>query len=166
MQASLFAEGRCGVGGVQVVRNVSPEETGGALSVAIADDCDLLVDVLRDLIFHNLNGQSWTSKSFEELTEAVRAGQQFDLILLDYNMPDLRGLDGLAQLTRLTSTPVALLSGGVPHGVVCEAMQLGACGYVPKSLPPRLIVDGIRAMAEGQVFPPDHYLKMMQAGLS
>lgn len=158
--------GRSGVGGVQVAKNERLETLEGTLNVAIVDDCELLVDVLRDLIFHNLNGRSWTSESFEDLTDAIRLGHRFDLILLDYNLPDLRGLDGLAQLIKLTSVPVALLSGGVPHGTVCDAIELGACGYIPKSLPPRLILEGVDAMVGGQTFAADHYLKKMQNAFS
>jgi len=78
-----------------------------------------------------------------ELTEARegRAGielatsQAFDCILVDYNLPDMNGLDLLAELrARLgIATPIVMLTGSGNESIAVEAMKRGAQDYLPKT---------------------------------
>ena len=58
-----------------------------------------------------------------------------DCVLLDYQLPDLDGLEFLAQLADeqgVTSIPVIMLTGRGSEIVVAEAMRSGAADYIPK----------------------------------
>lgn len=58
--------------------------------------------------------------------------QRFDVLLVDLNLPDSRGLDTLAILSRFCK-PIVVLSGVDDDDVVSCAARLGAEGYVRKS---------------------------------
>jgi diguanylate cyclase (GGDEF)-like protein len=78
-----------------------------------------------------------------DMREARTAGQGlelaaaggFDCVLVDYNLPDMNGLDLLAELrSRLgIGIPVVMLTGSGNESIAVEAMKRGAHDYLPKS---------------------------------
>jgi DNA-binding response OmpR family regulator len=67
--------------------------------------------------------------------QALLAGGQPDLLILDINMPEVSGLDML-EFVRLRrkfkNLPVIMLSSEAADVMVDKAMQMGADGYVMK----------------------------------
>lgn len=67
------------------------------------------------------------------------------LLLLDYNMPKMTGLEVLAKLREAHSEiPVVIVSAQSSLGVVNEAVRLGAVGYVLKHAPKAESVEALR----------------------
>lgn len=66
--------------------------------------------------------------------ERVR-NEQFDCILVDYNLPDMNGLDLLGELHSHVgfAVPVVMLTGNGSESIAVEAMKRGAQDYLPKS---------------------------------
>ncbi|HAY23213.1 MAG TPA: sigma-54-dependent Fis family transcriptional regulator [Desulfobacterales bacterium] len=89
------------------------------------------------------------------------AGEQFDLILLDYKMPGLNGLDTLREVRRLqVKTPVIIMTAYGTTDTAIEAMKLGAYDYLLKPFDreelQRIAADALevnRLMKEGVSFP-------------
>jgi DNA-binding response OmpR family regulator len=72
-------------------------------------------------------------------TEAIEAmgnaQRQFDVVLLDYMMPGVNGLNVLQWMhEQKNDTPVIMLTGAGTEHVAVEAMKLGAYDYVQKDL--------------------------------
>ncbi|MCE9573836.1 MAG: sigma-54 dependent transcriptional regulator, partial [Deltaproteobacteria bacterium] len=68
-------------------------------------------------------------------TEAEAAGRPFDVVLLDYYMPDTGGGDVLRELSAHNSDArVIIMSGREPGDVAVEAMRLGAFDFISKPL--------------------------------
>ncbi|UCD72084.1 MAG: response regulator, partial [Syntrophobacterales bacterium] len=68
--------------------------------------------------------------------EGLKAFQQegFDLVLLDYSLPGMNGLDVLRKMKEMDyDTPVIIVTGQGNEKVAVEAMKLGAYDYVIKS---------------------------------
>ena len=68
------------------------------MRILIADDHELL----RDTLVHFLSGEpgieTAVAASLPEALTTVAASGPFDLVLLDYAMPGMEGLDGLARM--------------------------------------------------------------------
>jgi CheY-like chemotaxis protein len=71
-------------------------------------------------------------------TDGVRTALdgEFDLVLLDYALPDMTGLEVLLQLTeKRPELPVVIVSGFGSEYVAARGLQVGAVGYVNKDAP-------------------------------
>jgi two-component system chemotaxis response regulator CheY len=95
------------------------EEMGRAIS--------LMLKLLDCVTKHFLNSRT--------AAQALLAGGNPDLMILDINMPEVSGLDMLEFLRRRKewkNLPVIMLSSEAADVTVDQAMQLGADAYVMK----------------------------------
>jgi RNA polymerase sigma factor (sigma-70 family) len=86
--------------------------------------------------------------------EALRlaAELQPDVVLLDIAMPDMDGIEICRRLKRsLPNTAVLVLSAFDTEEAVMAALTAGASGYVIKTISHQRLVEGIRAIARGEM---------------
>ena len=75
------------------------------------------------------------SSGSEAIETIGNAPDQFDIVLLDYMMPGVNGLNVLQWMhEQKNDTPVIMLTGAGTQHVAVEAMKLGAYDYVQKDL--------------------------------
>lgn len=90
------------------------------------------------------------------LTAALEADRDCDLVLLDLNMPGVRGFSGLLLLrAQYPDIPVMIISAVEDGTVVRRAFELGAAGYLHKSVGPTEIRRSIETVLSGEVFVPE-----------
>ncbi len=129
------------------------------MKILIADDHDLLRDSLVAFVEAAGGIQASTASNLDEVFEAIEANDRFDLVLLDYKMPGMNGLEGIKRTLALIDAPrVALISGEAGRSVAEAAIEVGAAGFIPKTLPAKSLVNAIRFMAAGEKFIPADYL--------
>lgn len=129
------------------------------MKILIADDHDLLRDTLVMFLEGEGNIEVVTSKDFDSAMQAVSDKGPFDLIMLDYNMPGMSGLNGLKKALELDGSPrVALMSGVASKSVAEEALAIGAAGFVPKTLTAKSLVNAVRFMAMGEQYAPIDFM--------
>lgn len=127
--------------------------------VLLADDHDLVRDTLADYLRHEGGFEVAVAGGLEEALDAVRAQGGFDLVLLDYRMPGMEALAGLARMQAQAACPVAILSGTAPPEVARRALRAGAAGFLPKTLSPRALIAAVRCILDGEVFEPREFLE-------
>ncbi|MFP3980380.1 MAG: sigma-54-dependent transcriptional regulator [Desulfobacterales bacterium] len=99
--------------------------------ILIIDDDEGLVHFLRR--FFQRKGYAVTACSGGRQAIEKTAKDSFDLILLDYKMPDLNGLDILAEIRRNEiKTPVIIITAYGTTNLAIEAMKYGAYDYLIK----------------------------------
>ena len=90
------------------------------------------------------------------LNAALEADRDCDLVLLDLNMPGVRGFSGLLLLrAQYPDVPVAIISAVEDGSVIRRAFELGASGYLHKSVGPPEIRRAIETVLSGEVFVPE-----------
>jgi two-component system nitrate/nitrite response regulator NarL len=123
--------------------------------VLVADDHPLYRDgVVRAL---SASGQVEVVGEVGDGREALAEIQTKtpDVALLDYKLPSLDGVAIAHAITRDgLPTRVLLLSAFTESGLVYEALQTGAAGYLPKEARREQIVDSVLACARGETVVP------------
>ncbi len=103
--------------------------------ILLVDDHEL-VRVGVKTMYTEINGApiEWLdASSLQEALTLYREDSRIDAVLLDLNLADCKGLQGLRQfLQTFPSARVAVFSGTQDEFVVRQARALGAVGYVPK----------------------------------
>ena len=92
----------------------------------------------------------------EGLSAALAADRDCDLVLLDLNMPGVRGFSGLLLLrAQYPDVPVMIISAVEEGAVIRRAFELGAAGYLHKSVGPPEIRRAIETVLAGEMFVPE-----------
>jgi DNA-binding NarL/FixJ family response regulator len=86
-------------------------------------------------------------RSLEEARAACREQGGFDLVLLDLNLPDAKGLQGLRTLIdECPDIPFAMLTGTQDEFVIRQAQAMGAVGYLLKSWTPDRLKQALKSL--------------------
>ena len=144
--------------------NAVPAQRGSKLSddvqyrLVIADDHPLFRGALRAAVSALLpNAEITEAGTFDEVVNLLERGTEVDLVLLDLAMPGARGFSGLMYLrAQYPSVPVAVVSANDDPAAIRRCMQIGASGFIPKTLG----IDGMRTaiskiLGGGVWTPPD-----------
>jgi DNA-binding NarL/FixJ family response regulator len=90
------------------------------------------------------------------LSAALEGDRDCDLVLLDLNVPGARGFSGLLLLrAQYPDVPVMIISAVEDPGVIRSAIDLGAAGYLHKSVGPPEIRRAIETVLAGEMFVPE-----------
>lgn len=84
----------------------------------------------------------------KEAVEAVKEND-YGLILMDWNMPNMLGIDAVKEIRALgNTTPIIMVTTEAEKSRVVEALKAGANNYIIKPFEPTTIVDKIKAVLE------------------
>ncbi len=126
--------------------------------IVIVDDHPLFRGALNQALNTAIVGvQILEAGSLEELSQTLDKHKDIDLVLLDLSMPGVQGLSGLLFLrAQSPEIPVVVVSAFEDPTIIRRALEFGASGYVPKSLPVEKIREAVRQILDGGVWsPPD-----------
>ena len=129
------------------------------MRILIADDHDLLRETLSMFLASEGSIDTALASTLDEALDFIHSEEKFDLIILDYNMPGMAGLNGLKRAMEASGgSPVALMSGIASRAVAEEALAFGAAGFVPKTLAAKTLVNAVRFMAMGEKYAPIDFM--------
>lgn len=120
--------------------------------ILIADDNPQVRSGLRHLVEQDANWEVCAEAI--DGREAVQRTREFspDLVLLDFQMPVMDGLQAAREIAKVSpAIPVLLCSAHLSTVLIGEAQRIGIQGAVSKSNA-RSIVDGIRALLRHEPF--------------
>jgi len=126
------------------------------MRIVIADDHPLIRGALRSAVLALVGDADLIEAgSFEELAPAFSNGT-VDLVLLDLTMPGVQGFSGLLYLRALhPATPVIIVSANEDRTIIRRCIELGASGYIPKSLDGTAMSAAIQMVLDGGNWTPD-----------
>jgi len=125
------------------------------MRILIADDHDLLRDTLKVYLEGIGDFDTVAVHDLPSALSMIDADEEFDVVLLDLNMPGMNGLDGLQKaLDAREGLRVALISGAATREVAEQALDMGAAGFLPKSLPAKSLANAVKFMAMGEQYAP------------
>ncbi|MBL6608140.1 MAG: response regulator transcription factor [Rhodobacteraceae bacterium] len=129
------------------------------MRILIADDHDLLRETLSMFLASEGSIDTALASTLDAALDFIHSEEKFDLIMLDYNMPGMAGLNGLKRAMEASDgSPVALMSGIASRSVAEEALAFGAAGFVPKTLAAKTLVNAVRFMAMGEKYAPIDFM--------
>lgn len=125
--------------------------------ILIVDDHPLVRDGLRSLIAVTFDEcDILEAANIEEALTTLSRQDEFDLVLLDFNVPDTSRLEGLKRIrSEYPMVPIVMVSGEFDRNIVREAVAIGAAGFIPKSLKRSAIVDALHRVISGEIYIPD-----------
>ncbi|WP_283179168.1 response regulator [Gemmobacter sp. 24YEA27] len=86
------------------------------LSVLIADDHTLILEIIGLVLENSPDIRLSTAISVDGAIEQLKKNGEFDLILLDLDMPGMHGVETLKQITALNAgKPVGIITGALPR---------------------------------------------------
>src|SRR3990167_5112440 len=128
-----------------------------AYEILIADDHPLFRSALQQALSLGLGPdvRLVEAASIAELEACLAEKADWDLVLLDLNMPGAYGFSGLVLLRgQYPQIPVVMVSAQEDPAVIVRAREFGASGFIPKSSPLESIQQGVRAVLDGDVWWP------------
>lgn len=149
-----------------------------AYEILIADDHPLFRSALQQALTLGLGPDMHLveAASIAELEVRLNERSDWDLVLLDLNMPGAYGFSGLVLLRgQYPHIPVVMISAQEEPAVVARAKEFGASGFIPKSSSLEVIQEAVRVVLDGDLWWPiqspeaaqlSEEVKAVTAGLS
>ena len=140
-----------------------PEPTNRAVTVLLVDDHALFREglklQLRELDESIVCLEAGTCE--EALALAPRA---VDLVLLDYGLPGMQGLEAIAKIKETFHAPVTIVSATDDAQTIRNAITHGAVGFIPKTMAKREFFAALGLVRAGVVYLPAQVLFGAGAG--
>jgi DNA-binding NarL/FixJ family response regulator len=125
--------------------------------ILIADDHPLFRSALHQALSLGLgpDARLVEAESIADLEARLTEKSDWDLVLLDLNMPGAYGFSGLVLLRgQYPQVPVVMVSAQEEAAVVVKSREFGASGFIPKSSSLEIIQKAVRTVLDGDVWWP------------
>jgi DNA-binding NarL/FixJ family response regulator len=126
-------------------------------AVIVVDDHPLMRSAIRCTLDDTEASVILDASNLHEALQLIRGLNGACLALLDLGLPDVDGFEGLRALRTLCpDCPVVVISADDDNSTILRCIELGAAGFIPKTMAPGAIRDALRRVARGQIYlPPD-----------
>jgi CheY-like chemotaxis protein len=104
------------------------------MAIVIVDDSPTNLAVLKSLSSSVYQGEAKAFLSARAAADYLAANAA-DLIVVDYSMPDLNGIDFIREVRaspRHQTTPIVMVTHSADHSVRLQALEAGATDFLNK----------------------------------
>ncbi|SMO84537.1 two component transcriptional regulator, LuxR family [Thalassovita litoralis] len=130
----------------------------------IVDDHPLFCDALSMTLRSSAGiGQIDTAATLEQAIDHIAAQGAPDVVVLDLNLPDVNGLDGLVRIRNATDSPIVVVSSMADNRVISGVIHAGANGFVPKHSQREVFQAAFDVLRNGGIFIPAGYVLLDRA---
>lgn len=132
----------------------------------IADDHSIVTMAL-EMLLKDYDGQDNTVYTANNKDDALALAQEYgetaDLMILDLSMPGVEGTSLMEAIVAAQPTlKILVMSGLSDQQSIIKVLQMGAAGFIPKSLDAELLTSAIRFVLAGGVYIPVKLLTQAQ----
>lgn len=131
------------------------------MKLLIVDDHHLFLEGMR-YVLRSLdpNMVIVEAHSAKQALDLASEHENFDMVLLDINLPDSNGFTALSQLNRHNPLlPIIVLSASEDPGDIQRALEEGAMGFIPKSSTADIMLSAMQLVQAGGVYVPSCFMK-------
>lgn len=146
----------CALAVFHVLAELLFKSVGLILKILVVDDHSLvregLCQVLKGL---EADVEVLEASNCAQAFELTALNPDLDLILLDYHLPDMTGLEALDVFgAKHPELPVVMLSGSVNPQIMRQVIAKGAAGFITKAGKSHDLLAALRLVLEGEVYIP------------
>ena len=130
----------------------------------IVDDHALITGALSLMLEdRDPEAEVHTAATAREALDLVNREGDADLLILDLSMPDVTGTELMEEIVRMQPMlKILVVSGLADQESIMRVLQLGAAGFLPKSLDTEMLGNAIDFVLKGGVFIPSKLLTESQ----
>lgn len=141
---------------IKVADRQRDDMTLNPIDILVVDDDDVFLQTTIDTLLEmGAKAESANSgkDAIEKITKRHQEGHDYDIIILDWKMPDMNGIETVRKIKSDIDgkIPVLLISAYDRSEVEDEAKQAGASGFVSKPLFPSTLYDKINQILGTEV---------------
>jgi DNA-binding NarL/FixJ family response regulator len=124
--------------------------------IIIADDHPLFRGAMRGALDGAVPGAMiLEAGGFDEMSLALKADSDTDLVLLDLTMPGVQGFSGLLYLRAdHPQIPVLVVSAKDDPAIIRRCIEFGAAGFLPKTSTVDEMREAVRTVLDGGIWTP------------
>jgi len=126
--------------------------------ILVADDHPLISNGIQLAVHARLpNCAIDTTATIAGARALIAANGRYDLVLLDFKLPDAHGFSGFFELQHeLGDRPIAIISASDDTALIAAARAVGAAGFLRKADALDALVGAVGVLlGGGTVFPPE-----------
>jgi DNA-binding NarL/FixJ family response regulator len=129
------------------------------MKFVIADDHPLYLEAVQTQVMRSYADADVRTTTSVDGVITLLSQSAADLIMLDYSMPGMNGIEGLRRIIAQTDgAPVIVMSGVANRENVIECINAGAKGYIPKTLEGFMFSAAISLVAGGATYVPTEFV--------
>ncbi len=126
------------------------------MNILVVDDSRIMRNIIKNTLD---NSRKYGKIKFFEAQDGVTAFREItdnniDILLLDWNMPRLNGLDLVKKLRRIEafeSLPIIMITSEAAKYNVIEALKAGVSDYIVKPVPEKKLLQKIERLLYTEV---------------
>lgn len=123
------------------------------MNILIIDDHHLFTAGLSVLLQELFSGANISTR--HKIADATAEKNCYDLILLDYFLPDSKSMYGLLRVKmHYPATPIVIISSEIDSKIIQTCIDHGAKGFVPKSSTPSELLKAMTTILAGGTHVP------------